>query len=154
MSSSGELRKDTETLEQVQRTETRIIKGLELETWPYKEGLHELRMFSLEKRRWRGDMITRLTYSKGYHLEEGRMLFLLGVEDRTCNNALKLGGGDWGDIRRICWGGLVREFSGKIGCPDFVGSPSLTVFKQSLDDYCQGCFRSFCMVKRIELDSL
>lgn len=93
MSSSGELRKDTETLEQVQRTETRIIKGLELETWPYKEGLHELRMFSLEKRRWRGDMITRLTYSKGYHLEEGRMLFLLGVEDGTCNNALKLGGG-------------------------------------------------------------
>ena len=79
--------KDADKWERVQRRATRMIGGLE--TKPYGERLKELGMFSLEKRRLRGDMMALFKYLKGYQKDEGQDLFSILPECRTWNNGLK-----------------------------------------------------------------
>jgi len=65
-----------------------MIRGVE--HLSCEERLRELRMFSLEKRRLQGDLITAFQYLKEAYKKAGEGLFTRTCSDRTRGNGFKL----------------------------------------------------------------
>ncbi|KAJ7409182.1 hypothetical protein WISP_116069 [Willisornis vidua] len=81
-------RRDMELLAQVQHRARKMIKGLEHPS--HKGRLRELVLFTIKKRRLRGDLINAYQYLKGGYEEDGSRLFSVVPSNRARGNEQKL----------------------------------------------------------------
>ncbi|PKU44213.1 hypothetical protein llap_5473 [Limosa lapponica baueri] len=128
-------------LERVQRKATKVIRGMEYLS--YEDRLKELRLFSLEKRRLRRDLLVVFQYLKGLYKKNVDRPLIRTCCNRTRRNSFKLKEGRFRlNIRKKFfmmkvakhWNGLPREV---------VDAPFLETFKVRLD----GALKNLILLK-------
>lgn len=140
-------KKSTELLRRVQRA-TKLVKGWENKTWGQQ--LREPGLFSVEKRRLRGDVITLCNYLKGGCSKEGVSLFSQVTGDRTWGDRIKFCQRKFRLAVRKCsvTGRVVRYWNRLL--KKVVKSPSLEVFKRYVDVALRDMVDQWiCSVRRI-----
>jgi len=131
------LKKDIECLEKVQRRATKLVKGLK--NRPYSERLALLRTSSLEKRRWRGDLIQAYRIVKGidkvnvehfFEIDDGGGHDLRGhnLKVKVQRSRLQLRQGFFSQRVVCAWNSLPSSV---------VEASSVKTFKKRLDDWSQ-----------------
>ncbi|KAK4815902.1 hypothetical protein QYF61_009953 [Mycteria americana] len=125
-------RKDMELLERIQGRATKMIRGME--HLSYEDRLRELGLFSLEKRRLRGDLIAAFRYLKGAYRKDGDRVFNKGCCDRTRSNGFKLREGRLRlDLRKTFFTVRVEKHWNRLP-REVVEAPSLETFKVRLEE--------------------
>ena len=129
------LEKDIQTLEAVQRRATKLIP--ELRNKPYEERLRELNLFSLKKRRLRGQLIECFKILKGFVNVNPTLLFNIAPDTGTRTNGMKLQVFRANlDVTKYFYVFYIVNFWN--GLPsEVVSSPTVDTFKNRLDKHLQ-----------------